>query len=105
LRLDARAQSRGRLDPVRGAACERDRALLLAKTICELRRCRDPCLERGPTLGRQRPVGKRRQFDALSVGLVSSATSHQHGKPNGSPEHAAASLGLLLVDSAEMVTL
>ena len=46
----------------------------------------------------------RRQLGVLSVGLVSSMTSHQHGKPNRSPERAAASL-VLLMDSAETVTL
>ena len=103
LRLDARPQSRRRLNPVRGASCERDRLLLLAKTLCELRRCRDARLERGSTFRRQRPVGKRRQLGALSVGRVSSATSHGHGKRNRSPERAAASL-ILLLDSAETVT-
>ena len=34
LRFDARPQRRRRLDPVRGAPRERDRALLLAKPLC-----------------------------------------------------------------------
>jgi hypothetical protein len=104
LRFDARAEGRRRLDPVRGASRERDRALLLGKPVRELRRRGDPRLERGSTLRRKRPVGKRRQLGKLSVGPVFSTTSHQHGKPNGNPERRAASLGFIRVDTEELTS-
>ncbi|HSP71262.1 MAG TPA: hypothetical protein VLN26_02775, partial [Gaiellaceae bacterium] len=70
LRLDARPQSRRRLDPVRGAPRERDRALLLTKPLRQLRRGSDSSLERGSTLRRQRPVRERGQLGGLGVGPV-----------------------------------
>ena len=86
LRLDARSQGRRRLDLGRGAPRERDRALLLGEPVGELRRRRDPCLERGTTLRRERPVGERRQLgDLLTAGFVLSTASHRHGNTTVTP--------------------
>ena len=52
LRLDARSEGGRRLDPVHGALRRRNRTLLLAKPIGELRRRSNACLESGTTLGR-----------------------------------------------------
>jgi hypothetical protein len=104
LRLDACTQARRRLDLVRGAPRECDRLPLLGKPIGELRRRSDACLERGTTLRRQRPVGKRSQLrDLTTVRLVLATTSHRHGNTNGNSERAAAWRGLQL-NSAEMFT-
>ncbi len=48
-----------------------DRALLLCEQRGELRRARDPCLERRPALRRERAVGERCQLDDLPIGVLS----------------------------------
>ena len=83
---------------------ERDRPLLLGKPVGQLRRRGDPRVELCSTLRRKRPVGKRRQLGELTVGPVSSTTSHRHGTPNRNPARASALRGFLRVDSAEEVT-
>jgi hypothetical protein len=68
LRLDARPQARRRLDLGRGIPRERDRVLLLGKSLAELRRRLDPRLERCPALRRERSVGERRQLGFVRRG-------------------------------------
>jgi hypothetical protein len=53
LRVDARPQTRGRLDLRRRGSRKRDRPLLLGKQLGELRRPCDPCLQRRTMLGRK----------------------------------------------------
>ena len=69
-RLDARSQGRRGLDLGGGGPDELDRALLLGKPVGKLRRLRDPCLERGATLRRERPVRQRRELDDSWVGVL-----------------------------------
>jgi hypothetical protein len=90
LRFDTSPQPRRRLDRVRGAPRERDRALLLAKPLCELGGGSDSRFERSTTRQRQRPVGKRRQLGDLSLRSIFSTTSAQHGNANGNRGPAAA---------------
>jgi hypothetical protein len=103
LRVDARPQRRRRLDPVRGVPREGDRALLLAKPLCELRRGSDSRFEHSTTPRRQRPVGKRRQLGDLNLGSVSSTTSPQHGNTNGNRGPAAAAPSFWM-NSVEKIT-
>ena len=92
LRFDARSQRRRRLDTVGGAPRESDRPLLLGKLVGELRRRRDPCLERATTPGGHRPVRKGRQLgDLLIAGLVFSTTFQRHGRTKGNSVRAPAS--------------
>ena len=80
--LDARSQSRRRLDLVRGAPRQRDSLLLLRKPVGKLRRSRDSRLEHSTTLGCERPVRERCEFgDLLTAHLVCLATSHRHDAP------------------------
>src|SRR4029077_17983435 len=57
LRLDARAQSGGRLDLGRGASCQRDSAFLLGQTVGELRRGGNLLAKSSTALRVERSVG------------------------------------------------
>ena len=70
-------------------ADELDRPLLLGEPVGKLGGFRDLCLERGPTLRRERPVCERRQFDDLLTGVILLSTaSHGHGNTHGNAERA-----------------
>jgi hypothetical protein len=64
---------------------------LLGKPVGKLGGFRDLCLERGPTLRRERPVCERREFDDLLTGVILLSTaSHGHGTTHGNAERATA---------------
>jgi hypothetical protein len=59
--------------------------LLFGQTSGQLGGCDDLCLEHGPTIRRERPVGERSKLDDLLIALsVSSSASHRHDGTNGS---------------------
>jgi len=103
LRFDTRPQRRRCLDLIGGAPRERDRALLLAKPLCERRGGSDSRFEHSPAPRRQRAVGKRRQLGDLNLGSVSSTTSPQHGNTNGNRGPAAAAPSFWM-NSVEKIT-
>ena len=80
LGLDARPQSRRRLDLGRSASCQRDRALLLRQTVGELRGGGNLLAKSSTALRVERSVGERRQLGDLI--LVVSPASHRHTKGN-----------------------
>ena len=80
----------GASTPFHSAPRERDRPLLLGKSVGELRGRSDSRLERDTLLRRERPVGERRQLGDLPIAaLVFSTTSHRHGTKKGNAERAA----------------
>ena len=80
LGLDARPQSRRRLDLGRSASCQRDGALLLRQTVGELRRGGNLLAKSSTALRVERSVGERRQLGDLI--LVVSPACHRHTKGN-----------------------
>jgi hypothetical protein len=83
--LDASAQVLRRLHLGRRALCKRNRTLLLGESVGKLWRGRDPSLELGTTIRRQRSVRQRRQLGGLLAAcFVSWTPSQWHGTPNGS---------------------